>query len=452
MESGRRRDSGADFLAAGGLAGLDVVVESSAPESAELAQFLASEGARARLATPAELDRDPHGDVAFLDAWTPQVATRVAALGERGAFVTCLSDLLLARAGSRTVAVTGTAGKTTTTSLVLHLLRAAEIEMAAPAPGVSGNLWPDASLLAALDEEGTIVIELTSSHLAFCSGSPHIAVVTSFWPDHLELHGSLDAYAHAKEAIARDQRRDGWLVVPDDGTCERFVSASRAHVARFSLTSPVEHGAFVCGGRLVVRWEGEECELADVASLPVQGRCVANALAACAAALAAGAAPAALVGVLADATIPAHRFGEVGRIDSVPVYDDSMAGTPAKAAAALELFGDDSIVLVAGGETHSAAGPVHTTPAERALLHAACQVATQKARRTIVFGPAAARLAELLPGAENADDLGDAVERALAVAQGSEAVLISPMFPVSPSERDCVPDLVRASVSEGRPL
>ena len=340
--------------------------------------------------------------------------------------------------------MTGTAGKTTTTSLLVQLLRAEGGEVAAPAPGLSGNLWPDASLLTALDETMPIVLELTSSHLAFCGGSPHVAVVTSFWPDHVELHGSLDAYAHAKEAIARHQSPDGWLVVPDDGSCERFVSASRARVARFSLRRPVEHGVFVRGGRLVARWDDEELEVAEVAALPVQGRCVANALAACVAALAAGAAPTALAEGLGDATVPAHRFVEVARIGGLPVYDDSMAGTPAKAAAALELFRDDSIVLVAGGETHGAAGPVHASVEELALLDGACAVATRKARRTIVFGPAAPRLAELLSDVEIADNLGDAVERALAAAPGAEAVLIAPMFPVPPSERLRVAELVRA--------
>lgn len=242
----------------------------------------------------------------------------------------------------------------------------------------------------------------------------------------------------------RQQAPDGWLVVPDDATCERFVAASRARVARFSLTTPVEQGAFFRGLQLIVRWDGEEVEVADRSSLPLHGRCVGNVLAACVAALAAGVAPTALAEALADATVPAHRFVEVARVAGVPVYDDSMAGTPAKATAALELFRDNSIVLVSGGETRSAGGPVHATPDERSLLDAACAVATRKARRTIVFGPVAPRLLELLPGAETADDLGDAVERALAVAPEAEAVLIAPMFPVAASERERLLELVLA--------
>jgi UDP-N-acetylmuramoylalanine--D-glutamate ligase len=444
-----------DRLAPEGLAGADVVVESTAPEAVALAELLASEGARARLATPDELDRDSHAGVAFLDAWTPEVATRVAGLRAGGALVTCLADLVLARAGGRVVAVTGTAGKTTTTSLAGQLLRAAGVDVDVPAPGVSGNLWPDASLLDALEGTAPIVVELTSSHLALCHHSPHIAAVTSFWPDHLELHGSLAAYAHAKEAIVRGQRPQDWLVVPADGSCERFVAASAAQVARFSIEgmvedtiestveSTVERGAFLRGGRLVVRWEDEELELVDVTSLPLHGSCISNALAACAVALAAGAPPAALVDGLRNATVPAFRFIEVARIGGVPVYDDSMAGTPAKAVAALEGFPDDSIVLVAGGQTHGAAGPVHATVVEQELLEMAVAVSTRKAKHIIVFGPAASRLAELLPGSELADDLDHAIERAVAAAPGSQAVLIAPMFPIAPHDRDRVASLVR---------
>ena len=126
---------------------------------------------------------------------------------------------------------------------------------------------------------------------------------------------------------------------------------------------------------------------------------------------------------------------EIGRADGVPVYDDSMAGTPAKARAALELFPDDSIVLVAGGETMGAAGPVHDTEAERELLETVCALARRKALRTIVFGPAAARLHDLLAADEVAATIHEAVERAVAAGPGARAILVAPMFPVGPDDR-----------------
>jgi UDP-N-acetylmuramoylalanine--D-glutamate ligase len=429
-------------LRPGGLAGADVAVESTAPEAGALVALLAAEGARPRLALPAELDRDPHADAAFLDVWTPEVAPRVGGLRAHGALVTCLADLVLHRAGGRTVGITGTAGKTTTTSILAQLLRAAGIDADCAAPGLSGNLWADQALLAAAAEPAAarpLLLELTSSHLAFCHASPHVAVVTSFWADHVELHGSLAGYARAKEAVVRRQEPDDWLVVPADGTCRRFADVSAARVVHFSAGArELERGAFVRRGRVVVRWQGEEHELAAVDDLRLRGCAVGAALAALAAAAAAGAPVDAVGQALPGVTVPRHRFVEVARVGGVPVYDDSMAGTPAKAAAALELFRDGSIVLVAGGETTGAAGPVLATPEERSMLERAAATAARKAKRTVLFGPAAAALAELLPDAELADDIDDAVARALEHAAGADAVLVAPMFPVAPAARDRV--------------
>ena len=387
-------------------------------------------------------------EVVFVDVWTPEVAPEIAAARARGAVLTCLADTVLERAGPRTLGVTGTAGKTTATDFAAQLLRSAGVDVLLPERGPSANLWPEETLLDRLDGDGRVVVELTSSHLAFCSHSPAIAVVTSFWPDHVELHGSVEAYARAKEAIVRHQGRDDWVVVAADGSCERFAAATPARVARFSPAGPVEQGAFVRDGRVAARWDGVEVEVCALEGLPVRGRAVASVLAACAGVLAAGVAPAALAAGARALVLPPHRHVEVGRVGGVPVYDDSMAGTPAKAAAALELFPDDSVVLVAGGRlAMSTAGPVHATPGEQELLHDACALAARKARRVILFGAAAEQLSPLLPGAERVPGLADAVEAALADTAGATAVLVAPMFPVSPAERDQVAAIVAAFVS-----
>jgi UDP-N-acetylmuramoylalanine--D-glutamate ligase len=426
----------------GGLAGADVVVERSAPEARALAELLRSEAAVVRIVSSAALDRAPRADAAFLDSWTPEVASRVGGLRRHGALVTSLADLLLARAAERTVAVTGTAGKTTTTSFTAQLLRGAGVDVVLPAEGLSANLWPEGSLLRELDGGRLLVYELTSSHLAFCGTSPRVAVVTSFWPDHVELHGSLEAYATAKEAIVSDQPPGSHVVVPADGSCERFVRAAAGRVVLFSPTGEVEEGAFVRDGSVVVRWGGDEHELCAVSELPVRGRPVSNALAACAASLAAGADVAALAGRLAELRLPPHRLVEVGRCRGVPVFDASMAATPAKGAAALEGFADSSVVLVVGGTVESSAGPVHTTPEELELLGNACALARRVARRIVVFGSAADVLAPRLPGATVSEGIDEAVERALGLADGSAAVVVAPMFPVTPAERDRVAAVV----------
>ena len=100
-----------------------IVVEKSAPEAESVARLLAAEGHDVRVA---DLDADSGpADVAYLDVWTPETAPRVSALRERGARITCSSELVLTRArqaGARTVGITGTAGKSTTASLAVQLL------------------------------------------------------------------------------------------------------------------------------------------------------------------------------------------------------------------------------------------------------------------------------------------------------------------------------------------
>ena len=150
-------------------------------------------------------DSDPgEHDEAFLDVWTPEVAPRVARLRAAGCRVRCLADLLLERSSGPVIGVTGTAGKTTTAAFLVQLLRSAGRPVRAGKSARAGNLWPTAELLRPRSD-GLLVTELTSSHLCFTSRSPAVAVITCFWPDHIELHGSLERYRAAKETIVRHQ-------------------------------------------------------------------------------------------------------------------------------------------------------------------------------------------------------------------------------------------------------
>ena len=202
------------------------LVEGFDRDALALARALAREGHRVTLAGPgdapqqalelrvagvvvrasASLDTDPgHHDEAFLDVWTPEVAPRVALLRESGCVVRCLGDLVLEHSTVPTIGVTGTAGKTTTAAFLAHLLRSAGVAVHTSTTARAGNLWPTVELVPP-PADGVVLMELTSSHLCFTTRSPTIAVITCFWPDHLELHGSLERYRTAKEAIVRHQQ------------------------------------------------------------------------------------------------------------------------------------------------------------------------------------------------------------------------------------------------------
>lgn len=424
-----------------------VLVEGVAPDALALARLLAAEGAHVRLLTdgpaPAGLSAvaaiPGDVDVAYLDVWTAETDQRVRALRAAGVKLSCLSDLLLERALIPTIGVTGTAGKSTTASFVAQLLRAVPSSgpVLASITARSGNLWATQESLTVLEARtGSHVIELTSSHLAFMHTSPHVAVVTCFWPDHLELHGTLEAYRDAKRQIVREQRAGDHLVLnADDDASLRFADGAAATVHHFSTKRPVERGAYVEDGVVIARSSTARIELGPVADGPT-GQAVAAAVAAV---LALGIAPERLVGVVGRLVAPSGRARAVGRVGDAVLIDDGMAATPAKTRATISRFGDRELVLVVGGELVAAGRSVHASPEERELLAAAVGEVARVSQRVVCFGPAGELLARELAGQEVEVGLVESPAQALAegiAALGTAtALVVSPMFPVSPAVR-----------------
>ena len=323
----------------------------------------------------------------------------------------------------------------------------------------AGNLWPTADLLDRLGAETaaapsspasaagpTLLLELTSSHLAFMRSSPSVAAVISFWPDHLELHGDLARYRAAKETIVRHQRPGDAVVVNADDASAGFAAVTPAVPSEFSLRHAVERGAYLdpTRGVVVVR-PGAESALGPLqAGAPHP----ANVLAAAAIAAAAGAGPTAIEeGILTAPPVP-WRAQPRGTIAGIPVLDDGMAATPLKTTATLAAYPDRSIVLIAGGLDDAGGGPVHATPEEHALLERACDEIARVARTAVVFGEGGVRLAALLQlrrvDTRAAESLADAVAVAVDHAGGAQAIVFSPLFPLPHEERARFASLVDA--------
>jgi UDP-N-acetylmuramoylalanine--D-glutamate ligase len=401
-----------------------------------------------------DLDRDRHlPDVAFLDVWTPEVAPRVARLRAGGTRLSCLADLLLERAAATTVGVTGTAGKSTTTSFVVQVLRRAGLEVAASTTGRFGNLWPTEELVHLL-EPGTrptdvLALELTSSHLAFCAASPRVAVMTGFAPDHVELHGSLDAYRAAKERIVRAQTPDDRVVVNEDDPVAREMAAlTHARRVGFSTQRELSNGVFVRGGRVTARTDAGTVDLgAPPAGLGGRDRA---SVAAVAAALALGIGPEKLVGSLAGLQGLPFRAQVVARRGEGRLIDDGMAATPGKAAVTLAGLTPGRVVAVVGGAVELAGGRVHASPAEQSALDDALTLLARTTRRVVAFGPAGESIAVRLRvlGAEVAlaPDVEAAVGTAVASAGVGDDVVVCPMFPLSTAERNAVASALRAAL------
>jgi len=443
-----------------------ILVEGFDRDAVVLARTLAREGHRVTLAgqgdasqqalelrasrvvvrARASLDTEPgHHDEAFLDVWTPEVAPRVALLRESGCIVRCLGDHVLERTPVPTIGVTGTAGKTTTVAFLAYLLRTAGSTVHTGTTARAGNLWPTAELLPP-PADGVVLMELTSSHLCFTTHSPTIAVITCFWPDHLELHGSLERYRAAKEAIVRYQGPSDVVVAnEDDDDAAAIASLSPGRRFGFSATREVAAGAFVRGAEMMLRDASGERSFVLPPSLDATR--LQALLAAAATALAAGALPE----TLRAPEAPPYRAARVGRLGDTELIDDGLAATPAKTASALHEFPDASVVLVAGGELETAGLPVHASREERELLEEACAEARRVARFVVLFGPAATRLASSFDrrATLRAATLDEAIALASSHAVGAKVLVVSPMFPLPLEDRERIAPALRALADAG---
>ncbi len=404
-------------------AGRRVFIPAGDGDAAAVRRHVASLGA--------EVVDDGPFDVLVESVWTSPVASQVVGARAAGARITTLAELVLESTGARILAVTGTAGKTSTTRLAAHLMRAGGLGVVMGETGRAAQAWPDAAVLAAapaLSADDWIALELTSSHLAFMAPcAPDVAVVTNFWPDHGELHGSIAAYLEAKLGMVMGQLPSDRLVIdPVDESLDPFRQASGARIVA------VEGGSVAVHDGQVV-WLGDTviCSVEVLPSGPYRH----NALLAIGAALAAGAD---VDGVRAGIAVPPdipHRLTLLGRRDGVSIYDDTTAATPAKAMAALRALDEERVVWVVGGRLDLGTGRVHASVAESALVAEACAVGRERCAAIVRFAEAGETLD--LPG-PLVPTVQAAVESALALAPSGGAVVVSPMFPLVQADRDWV--------------
>jgi UDP-N-acetylmuramoylalanine--D-glutamate ligase len=315
------------------------------------------------------------------------------------------------------LAITGTDGKTTVTTLVRDML----VASGRVAVAVGNTPVP---LVAAIDDPAidVFVVEASSFRLEHSERfAPAVGTWLNFAPDHLDSHPDLAAYEAAKAGIWRDQSADHVAVGnADDAVVARHLAGARARHVTFGLATDADFrlvGGVAPGGRLLgtVTGQGGDVEIARVEEL---GRAlphdVANGLAAAATALAGGAS---VQGVrralLAFRGLP-HRVELVGEAGGVRFYDDSKATTPHAAATAIAGF--ESVVLIAGGRNKGLD--------LRMLADSAGSI-----RAVVAIGEAAPEVAAAFDGLRpviRARSMDEAVGAAVAVAHPGDAVLLSP--------------------------
>jgi UDP-N-acetylmuramoylalanine--D-glutamate ligase len=320
----------------------------------------------------------------------------------------------------RIVAVTGTNGKTTTTTLIGELLKDAGLKVQ-----VGGNIGRALiSMVETSEDDGWTVAELSSFQLeTIVDFRPTVALVLNVTPNHMDRYETLMDYAAAKHRIFRNQTREDVAVLnADDEIVASWGEGLRAHTVLFSVRRELDEGLYLRGGReLVSRTRGGgERVLLTRDEMQLRGlHNVENVLAALAAGLACGASPETMRETIKRFRPVEHRMETVAEVNGVTFYNDSKATSVDATLKALEALADDNgkVVLILGGRGKQAPyAPL--APLVRAL-----------ARKLILIGEDASNIEKELKNeapTERADDMQDAVRRAFVAAEPGDAVLLAP--------------------------
>ncbi len=318
------------------------------------------------------------------------------------------------------IAVTGTNGKSTTVRLIEAMLRAAGLRARA-----AGNIGAPALDLVgeALD---VAVLEVSSFQLeAVASLRPRVAVILNVTPDHLDRHGSFEAYVDAKaELLARQEADDVAVLNMDDPVVRALAARTRARVVGFSRRGPLRDGASVDTGRILLSTGGARTEIpCDGAFLGAAGATgghnLDNVLAAFAAVQALGVDPRRAAGALLDFEGLPHRCQTVAAAAGITFVDDSKATNAGAAERSLESFAHEPLrtLWIAGGRTKGA------------TLGSLAETAAARVREAFLIGEAADEIETGLDGrvpVTRCDSIEAAVEAAGRAARPGDVVLLAP--------------------------
>jgi UDP-N-acetylmuramoylalanine--D-glutamate ligase len=259
----------------------------------------------------------------------PASTDAIARARKAGCTLTSHSQIFMSNyPRERIIGVTGTKGKSTTASLIYHILRSAGM-----AVELAGNIGkPPLSLIDSVSSDCTFVLEFSSHQLAEIEASPHVAVLLNIVPEHLDYYASFEEYVAAKENITRFQTADDFLVYAADYPIPTAIAQrSKATLKPFGI-------------------EQELDGIPDAGAIPLRGKFnLQNIFAAAATASVCGV-PAAIIAEAIRSFRPLpHRLEPAGTYNEITFYDDSIATVPEATLAALEALGPGVQTLILGG-------------------------------------------------------------------------------------------------------
>jgi UDP-N-acetylmuramoylalanine--D-glutamate ligase len=312
------------------------------------------------------------------------------------------------------VAITGSNGKTTTTSLTGEILTKAGF-----AALVGGNIGtPAISFADHAKPDTVIVLEVSSFQLETIETfRPKVAVVLNVTPDHLDRHRTFEAYAAAKARIFENQKSgDSAVLNADDPACVDMAARASGKVFWFSRLKEVKQGAWVRDGNILFRDGAQQREIMLVSEIPLKGaHNLENVLAAVAASSLMGCAPDKIRQAVIEFKAVEHRLEFVATVNGVDYYNDSKATNVDATIKALESF-PANIHLIIGGKDKGS---------DYTVLN---DLLRQRVKRVYTIGAAATKIESQIKNADvvHAETLENAVHKAHASAQPGDVVLLAP--------------------------
>jgi UDP-N-acetylmuramoylalanine--D-glutamate ligase len=362
-------------------------------------------------------------DALCISGGVPLDAPLIQAAQTKGIPLTNDAQLFLERCPAPVIGITGSAGKTTTTSLTGEIVR-----RAGHRTWVGGNIGDVLlDVLPLIRPTDRVVMELSSFQLELMTVSPDVAAVLNITPNHLDRHGTMDNYTRAKAHIlAHQQERTSVAVLGrDDAGSRGLAEQVHGRLVWFSAREMVNDGAFLAGQRLVLTGlcspDRSPHVVGERGEIQLRGdHNVLNVLAACALTGAISVRPDVMMAAVREFRGVAHRLEVVREVDGVTWVNDSIATAPERVTAALRSFCEPTVLLLGGRDKK--------LPWDDMIA-----LALRVCRRIIAFGEAGDLVAEAVErvsrgesAAVRVSTLAEAVDEAHRLAQPGDVVLLSP--------------------------
>lgn len=355
-------------------------------------------------------------DMVVMSPGVPVEQDFIREASEDGAEIIGELELAYRYGHGRYVAITGTNGKTTTTTLTGEIFR-----QAGRKAELAGNIGVAVAAQAAgTDDDTWLITECSSFQLeTIWHFRPEISALLNITPDHLDRHGTMENYAAAKARIFMNQTKDDYFVYNyDDELTRPWAAQCPAVPVPFSRREDLPFGALVKDGRITIRDDGGDHDICGASDLLIPGpHNLENALAAAAMAWFAGIPADAIARTLRTFKGVAHRIEDCGTVRGVRYINDSKGTNPDAAVKAVLSF--ENIILLAGGYDKGASYEDFVAAFEG------------RVKALILMGvtaPAIRRAAESVGYTEiyDVEDMREAVEKAASIAAEGDTVLLSP--------------------------